>query len=125
MKRIPSVFVVTAFLLSIGGLAFAQGSADSSATKETPAQEKAEEKAEATHHTMHHATTMKMHPLDLNTATKEELMKLSGVTDEIAEKIIAGRPYTSKAELVSKNVLTKAEYRKIRGKLMIKKSAAK
>ncbi len=125
MKRIPSVFVLTAFLLSIGGLAFAQGSADSSATKETPAQEKTEEKAEATHHTMHHAATMKMHPLDLNTATKEELMKLSGVTDEIAEKIIAGRPYTSKAELVSKNVLTKAEYHKVRGKLMLKKSTAK
>ena len=125
MKRILSVSVLTAFLSTIGGLAFAQGSADSSATKESPAQEKAEEKAEATHHTMHHAATMKMHPLDLNTATKEELMKLSGVTDEIAEKIIAGRPYTSKAELVSKNVLTKAEYRKIRGKLMIKKSATK
>lgn len=43
--------------------------------------------------------------VDLNGATKEQLKKLPGITDELATKIIAGRPYMSKAHLVTHNIL--------------------
>jgi len=69
----------------------------------------------------HLASHAKHHPaIDLNSASKEELMTLPGITDEVAEKIIAGRPYKSKAELSKKQILTKAEYSKVRGHVIAK-----
>ena len=47
---------------------------------------------------------------NLNSASKEELMKLNGVTDVYAAKIIAGRPYTSKAALVVNGVIPSTVY---------------
>jgi competence protein ComEA len=73
-----------------------------------------------TPHKAHSAkTAMKAAPkVDLNSATKEELAALPGIGDSIADKIIAGRPYKSASELVSKKVVTKAEYAKFRGKVI-------
>lgn len=51
--------------------------------------------------------------VDLNSASKEELIKLPGVGEAIAGKIIAGRPWASKAQLLSKNVVNKATYQKL------------
>jgi competence protein ComEA len=67
----------------------------------------------------HHSST-KSHKVDLNTASKEDLMKLPGVDDATADKIIAGRPYSSKSELVKKNVLTQDEMKKIDAHVMTK-----
>jgi competence protein ComEA len=55
--------------------------------------------------------------VNLNTATKEQLMTLPGVTDEGADKIIAGRPFKSKDELVKKNIMTKEEMKKLEAKV--------
>ncbi len=132
MKRVPLFPLLTVFAMLFSAAAFAQGSmgdstkssSSSSAEekKETPAQEKAEDKAEAKAAKHHHAA--KMAAVDLNSATKEDLTKVPGITDEIADKIIAGRPYKSRGELVSKSVVTKAEYAKFRGHVMVKKMAA-
>jgi len=43
--------------------------------------------------------------LDLNSASRAELMKLTGITAAYADKIIAGRPYLSKAHLVTRRIL--------------------
>ena len=43
--------------------------------------------------------------IDINTATKEELMAFNGIGDKYSDKIIAGRPYARKDQLVSKNIL--------------------
>ena len=66
-----------------------------------------------------HATTHKP-KMDLNTATKEELMTLPGVTEDAAEKIIAARPFKSKGQLESEKILTKAEYNKVASKVTVK-----
>ncbi|HTK70846.1 MAG TPA: helix-hairpin-helix domain-containing protein [Candidatus Eisenbacteria bacterium] len=76
----------------------------------------------AHHNSAHHSST-KSHKVDLNTASKEDLMKLPGVDDATADKIIAGRPYTSKSELVKKNVLTQEEMKKIDAHVMAKAPA--
>ena len=51
--------------------------------------------------------------IDINTASKEELMAFKGIGDKYSDKIIAGRPYAKKDQLVSKNVLPEATYKKI------------
>jgi competence protein ComEA len=57
---------------------------------------------------------------DLNTASKDQLMKLAGVDDATADKIIAARPYKSKKDLVSKNVMSQSEYDRIHQHVMVK-----
>jgi competence protein ComEA len=52
-------------------------------------------------------------PLDLNSATREQLLTLPGMTEAEADQVIAGRPYEEPAELVTRRILSKTEYDKI------------
>jgi competence protein ComEA len=65
---------------------------------------------------------------DLNSASKADLMKLTGVGDAIADKIIAGRPFARKDELVQKKILSQGAYDKIKDEIIAtqpKSTAAK
>jgi len=56
--------------------------------------------------------------LDINSATKEQLETLPGIGDAYAQKIIAGRPYSRKDQLVAKNVVPQATYDKIKDSII-------
>jgi DNA uptake protein ComE-like DNA-binding protein len=54
-----------------------------------------------------------MHKVNLNTATREELAALPEMGMAKADKVIAARPFKTKTELLSKGIVTKAEYAKL------------
>jgi len=60
-------------------------------------------------------------PLDLNTATKEQLLSLPGVTAAEADRVIAGRPYNEPGEVVTRRIMSKTEYDKIADRVTARK----
>lgn len=64
----------------------------------------------------------KLKPVDINGATKNELGFMLGIPEELAAKIIAGRPYRSKAHLLTRNIVSAEVYAKIKDKVVAKQS---
>ena len=60
--------------------------------------------------------------LDLNSASIEELETLPGIGDALAKKIIAGRPYRTKLDLVHRRVMSRALYEKIKDQIIAKQT---
>lgn len=58
--------------------------------------------------------------LDINTATADQLKALPGIGDVYSEKIIKGRPYARKDELVQKNIISRNKYEGIKYKIVAK-----
>ena len=58
--------------------------------------------------------------LDLNTATREQLLSLPGVTSAEADLVIAGRPHNKPGEVVTRRIMAKAEYDKIADRVRAK-----
>lgn len=58
--------------------------------------------------------------VNLNTADKSQLTSLSGITDQQAKAIIAGRPYGENHDVVAKGAISESEYQAISNRITTK-----
>ena len=90
-------------LFLVAGMAMAQSGSSGKSSGKAPA-----------------ASSQSSDLVDINTATKDQLSALPGIGDKYSDKIIAGRPYSNKSQLVSKKVLPQGVYNKISGMIIAK-----
>lgn len=102
----PAILAMT-LASAITGAADAQSSADSSmSAKASKAVAAVQEK------------------LDINSATKDQLDALPGIGEAYSQKIIAGRPYRTKRDLVTKKIIPQSLYDKIKDQIIAHHSTA-
>lgn len=68
---------------------------------------------------------VKIKLVDINSATREQLKKLPGIGNAEADKIIAGRPYGSKANLVTQNIIPRGVYENIKKNIISRQHGSK
>ena len=110
MVRLIAALIAVLFAV----VSFAPTHVLAQAKKEPAKTEKKEEKKEE----------KKAAKLDLNTALEADLKALPGIGDAYAKKIMDGRLYKRKDELVSKKILPKATYDKVKDDIIAKQAPA-
>jgi competence protein ComEA len=126
MKKLTAL--LSAVLLAMAGTAFAQKAETPKAAPAAPAAAPAAmvptTKAEPAPAAKADA---KKEPLDINSATKDELKALPGIGDAYADKIIKGRGkagYSGKDDLLKKKILNEKTYDGVK-EMIIAKQAKK
>jgi DNA uptake protein ComE-like DNA-binding protein len=108
MKRIMQTVLMAAALLLSASWCLAAESKMTAPGQATGAPRAAQEGAKS------RKPAAPAEPVDINSASKAQLKKIPGISGALADRIIAGRPYLSKAHLVTHNIISGAQYAQIK-----------
>jgi competence protein ComEA len=100
MLRLIALLIALAFALASAGPGLAASTAPTTKKSDKPA-------------------ATKKAPLDINTASEDELKALPGIGEAYAKKIVDGRPYKRKDELVQKRIVPQATCDKIKNQIVL------
>jgi DNA uptake protein ComE-like DNA-binding protein len=65
------------------------------------------------------SSSSRLGPVNVNTASASDLVLFLGLTQELADRVVANRPYKVKGELVAKNVLPKATFDELKDRMTV------
>ncbi|HEY3066284.1 MAG TPA: helix-hairpin-helix domain-containing protein [Methylomirabilota bacterium] len=118
MSRLLTLLIAVAFV--VAATTPAQWAHATTTTKEAPKAEKAPAKSADTKD----SGAKKKAPLDINSASAEQLQTLKGIGDAYSKKIVDGRPYKRKDELVKRNIIPQATYDGIKDQIIARQETA-
>src|SRR5215470_17218247 len=110
MVRLVALLVAVLFTVVSLGVSPVLAQTSAPAKTDAPAKAKTETKSDA----------KKKEPLDINSASEDELKALPGIGDAYAKKIVEGRPYARKDDLTKKKIVPQATYNKIKDQIIAK-----
>jgi competence protein ComEA len=117
------IAILVALIFALGALFVPMADAAGTATKPAGKSESAPAKSDSPEAKGGAAKPMKKQ-LDINSASEDDLKQLPGIGDALSKKIVENRPYKRKDELVSKKVLPRATYEKIKDQVIAKQDTA-
>lgn len=112
-KTMANLFVAFLLICVASGSAFSQTKTTGKKSEPVPNSEKSASKA-----------PKNAELVDINSASKQQLMTLPGIGDAYSQKIIDGRPYRAKNQLVQKNIIPQATYDKISAQIIARQNTA-
>jgi competence protein ComEA len=115
MKKIWVIFLT---LVVAAAIAAGQGKPDKQTTTGKAGGDTAAKSSTSSKPSPGTAATKSAGKLDINSASKDDLEKLPGIGPATSQKIVDGRPYRAKNELVSKKIVSKSEYDKIKEQII-------
>ena len=107
LRTLRNFLFLASLIVLVGSLAIAQAAASGQSSASTPSTSQSEK-----------PKTTTAPKVDINSASKDDLQKLPGIDSLSAQRIIDGRPYSRKDDLVKRNVLDKASYDAISAKII-------